>query len=315
VEGSDDDEDEFAPSEVPQRRSPSPGLATARAASDSVDELDAQASWINPWGAAALGAATLALLQASLVGIWTLTLALAVLGLVLVGLGIRDTQQQQERRRADRAWFAATGSLCAIILLVALVMPGLINHWWAIDASVPRSDANRLVAVNRDNPLDAGRELSADDWVDATTEAIRQDDVFVRVESVKLGTLSGKDGTYLQVHLRVGNCKNERTIAVEGFGANKQRPLVTDEAGRSYDFVEQRPGRPAKGGAVFSASTPAAATLGGADRKEYLLLFSSPVSRFEAVKLAVPASAWNRKGVCKLRISRAFDVAPIRKTL
>jgi len=115
------------------------------------------------------------------------------------------------------------------------------------------------------------------------------------------------------VHLRLANCKHERTIPVEGFGSDTHRPVLTDETGRSYTFLEQRPRKPAKGDPVFEASGPRAAKLSSLARQDYLLVFSPAPSKFEVLKLELPASAWGRDGVCKLRIPRPFDASVFKK--
>ncbi len=209
-------------------------------------------SWVSPWGAAAFVAGALALLQASVPGLWWLTVALAALGVLLVGQGIRATWPHP--RATDRTWLVLGGGVSGVVLLVALAAPWLLNNWWAIDTQVALSDPDAQVVVPRDVPLDKGRRPSADDWADAVTEAIRQDDLFVRVESVKSGPRPGKavpasaDGSCLMVYLRLLNCKHERTISVEGFKDTHQ-PVLTDDTGHSYAFLGQRRRRPAKGGA------------------------------------------------------------------
>jgi hypothetical protein len=271
------------------------------------DRADEQASWISPWGAAAFAVATLALLQASVLGLRWLTVGLAALGLLLLGQGIRATRNDRQSR--DRVWFTVGGGLSGVVLLAALIVPGLLNSRWAIDSAVPQTDPDAQMLVPRARPLDEGRRLAAEDWAEAETEAIRQGDLIVRVESVEVGPLPEKaDVPYLLVHLRLANCKHG-TIAAEGFGNDKQPPVLTDDAGGSYPFLEGRPRRPASGAPVFAVSAPQGATLGPLERQDYLLVFAAPPSPLPALKLEVPASAWGRNGACKIRISRLFDAS------
>jgi hypothetical protein len=200
-----------------------------------------------------------------------------------------------------------------LVLLVALAVPGLLNERWLMDAPVA-DDPEAQVLVGRDKPpLTEGRRLSAEDWAEAHTDAVRQGDVVIRVESVKVGPLPGlPDPDYLQVHLRVAICRRERTITVEGFGGDRQ-PALTDDAGHSYTFREARPRRQARGEPVFDASAPQEAALGPGsgpfplENQDYLFVFAAPPSPFASLKLEVPAAAWGRKGTCRFRISQLFD--------
>src|SRR5262249_32869334 len=99
--------------------------------------------WVNPWGLAAVGAAALALLQGTLIGIRSLTIILTVLGGVLIYLGVRSMQENRKVR--DQAWFYTAGSVNAIVLLLTLFFPGLINSWWVLDTRVAPPDPNKLV--------------------------------------------------------------------------------------------------------------------------------------------------------------------------
>jgi hypothetical protein len=305
--------DEEAGAEADVSRATAP--AAAQTSVPAADAQEDEPSWISPWGSAAFVVAALALMQGAVpvLGLWWLTVGLGVVGVLLVAQGIWTTRAAC--RTKDRVWFVLGGGLSAAALLVALVAPGLLNNRWAIDVAVPQSDPDAMVLVRRDQPLEEGKRLSAEDWADAVTEGIRQEEIFVRVESVKNGALPGKaSGSGLLVHLRLANCKHERTITIEHFNADQHKPVLTDDAGRSYAFVEARPRKVAKGEAVFAPAKAPTIDLEPLGRQEYLLVFASPPSKFEALKLEVPASAWGRKGTCKLRISKLFE-ATLRKTL
>jgi hypothetical protein len=261
-------------------------------------------SWINPWGAAAFGLATLALLQATLVGFRFLTVLLALAGSVLVGLGIRATGE--DRKTRDQVWFYISGVLNGAILILALFLPGVLNSWWALDRPAPSKDPNKLVLVPRDKTQEEGQPLGADDWADASTEAIRQDDVLVRVESVKVGPVADKGtDSRLLVHLRLANVGQGKPIPFEGFGG-KHEPKLTDESGGSFAFQEQRLRKPARGAPVFEASGPRTVEVQPMVPQDVLLIFEAP-PKTEGLRLEIPSSAWGRKGVCKLRIPALFD--------
>jgi hypothetical protein len=281
------------------------------------EEEEEDETWISPLGVGAFLTATLALLPASLpqVDLSWLSVALASLGLLLVVLGLWSTRKA--RRGKDRVWFTLGTVLNGAVLLVALAFPGLLNDWWALNTRVAKENPEALVIVARRMPdaLEEGRPLG-EDAADATSEGVRQGDVLVSVPSAKVGPVSGMGETpYLIVQLRLTNCKTERTVEVEGFGSEQNRPVLTDDAGRSYKFVEQRPGKTDRNaGLLFAPANPAAAKLepwggvtsGAGPSQDYQLLFASPPSPFQPLKLEVPASAWGRTGVCRIRISRLF---------
>jgi len=272
------------------------------------DEDISQPEWVSPWGAAAFVAATLALLQAQLLGLRLLTLGLAVLGLVLVGLGVQATQEDRETK--DRVWFYLAGAMNGVILVLALFLPGVLNTWWGLDTPVPRANLNAQVLVPRDLPLDNGTPLAATEAAEAATEGIRQEDVFVCVESVKVGPLPGtKTPSYLLVHLRLATCR-AGTFRVEGFDQGERRPVLTDESGTSYPFQEQRRRREAQGAPVFEVlSGPLPLEVKAGRYLGLLLVFTAPPSGFGPLNLELPAAVWGRKGICKFHISQPF-VAP-----
>lgn len=293
-------------------------VPSAPALPEEDETIDEGPSWISPWGTVTWIVAVLAVFQAAVLGFWWLTICLAIVGIGLLGSGIWATAGN--RRLRDWVWFALGGGLCIAVLVVSLAMPGLMNRQWAIDTAAPRVDPDAPVIVGRDMALEEGKRASADDWADALTHAIRQEDLLVRVESVKIGTLPGKgDTSYFLIHLRLANCKQLQTITVDGFQSEPNRPTLTSESGRSHAFVEQRLRKRAKGPAVFEASARAVdlstgdSLAGSGDRQDYLLVFASPPGLFEPVKLEVSASAWGRKGTCRFRIPRSFDSTVSKK--
>lgn len=264
-------------------------------------------AWINPWGLVAFLLAALALLLASIIGLRSLTILLAALGLVVVLVGIPLSWPRRQTR--DRVWLTLGGSVSGAVLGVALFASGLLNPFWAIDFPVPRNqDPNRMVVVPRDVLQDPGKPYTAGDWVDAETEAIRQYDMIVRVDSVKTGPLPDKeDRFYLQIHLRLANSGHTENIPIECFGVDKHPPALHDDSGRLYPFLDQRPRRLAAGVIVFEPPSQEVATLLPPRYLDYLLVFELPSSGFEALKLELPASAWGRQGVCRFRIAKPFE--------
>jgi hypothetical protein len=291
---------------APKIVAPAP-LPQAPATDEDVD--DAIPKWLNPWGLAAFMLAVSALLLASLTGLRILTITLSALGLAVAGLGIWTKSEDQTKGRLS---LALGGSMNGVLLLLVLFVPGVIHSRWAMDFSVPRSDPNKLAAVPRDEPRHEGKSLSPEEWVDAVKEAIRQDDVFVRVESVQIDRLADRgDNRYVLVHLRLANSGHERTIAVTGFGRDKDQPVLTDNSGRAYPFVEERPrklGR-GRGPLIFENAGSKVRELAATGFLDQLLIFEAPSAKIEAFNLEVPTSAWGRAGVCKFRCPGSFKAS------
>jgi hypothetical protein len=282
---------------------------------ESVGELPEEESsmpaWASPWGLAAFTLATVGLLSASVPGVRIHTLVLAATGLVVALLGIPATQG--ERRTKDRVWLTLGGSLSGWILLMALFTPGLLNNRWALDVAVPRADPDKQVAVPRDQLKDQGRPVTADDGADAATELVRQHDLLVSVEAVKAGRLPDKGkASFLLVQFRLANIGQE-TITFQGFDRANHQPVLTDSAGRTFVFLEQRQRQQAKGAAVFATTNSGAVPLAALNRQDCLLVFEAPSAGFKTLKLEVPAkldlpaSAWGRNGMVHFRIAGLFE--------
>ncbi len=278
---------------------------------DLEDDEEGLIGWVSPWGLAVCGVAALATVQATVLGLRFLTVGLAAVGLVLLVVGLGATRE--ERRPRDKVWLTLGGILNGAVLILTLILPGLLSEQWAIDTPVSAPDMNARVLVPHNRPLEEGKPMGEDDWADAATEAIRQEDLLVRVESVKVGALPGQGGECLLIHLRLGNCRKD-IIPLEGFSPSGHAPKLSDDAGGSYTLREVRRRRPARGEPVFEAGADRATELLADAYQDYLLAYTPPPSRFGTLKLEVPAAAWGRQGVCRLRISGLFDAPPAPKT-
>ncbi|HMF19557.1 MAG TPA: hypothetical protein VKE98_20285 [Gemmataceae bacterium] len=275
---------------------------------EDVDE--AIPNWLNPWGLAAFMLAVSALLLASLVGLRILTITLSALGLATAGLGLWTKNEGQTKGRLS---LALGGSINAVLLLLVLFVPGVVNSRWAIDFSMPASDPNKLVVVPRGEPRHEGRPISEKEWADAAKEAIRQEDVFIRVESVQIDRLADKgENKYLQIHLRLGHSGHGKSIAVSGFSRDQNPPALTDDSGRQLAFVEQRLRKNLRGRGplVFDISGPQARELTATGYLDVLLVFEAPAAKMAFLNLEMPTSAWGRMGVCRFRCPGSFS-APV----
>jgi hypothetical protein len=261
-------------------------------------------AWINPWGLAAFTLATIGLLSASLVGSRNLTLALAALGLAASVVGMATGGR--ERQPGQQMWLRAGGVLSGLLLAVTLFLPGLINHYWAMDVAVAPPDAGQHVAVPRDQQQGSGRTLTAADAADAASEMIRHDDLLVSIESVKAGSVSEGQPALALIHCRFTNIGGG-IIRFQGFDKDKRRPTLTDAFERECPFREQRKRLQARGEAVFGPPTTDGMELSATTAQGYLLVFELPPGGLTAVHLDVPASAFGRQGVYRFRIAAPFE--------
>lgn len=252
-------------------------------------------TWVNPYGAVAVALAALAVASASIVGVRMVTIVLVILGLLAVALGLVVGRAKRERK--DGVWFALGGALNGVVLLLVLFLPGLLNTLWGLDVDADEPGPQQMVAVPRLQPAAAGKRLTADDWVDATKDAIRQDKVLVRVESVKGGSRGG--GPCLQVHLQIVNNGND-VLRIAPFGEHP--PVLTDGSGRSFAFLKPLKRLYSEGPPTFEDVVEQGFELKVDNTKDYLLLFEMP-SRFDLLKLEVPASAWGHEGRCQFDVT------------
>jgi len=265
--------------------------------------------WFNPCGATALCLVASGLYTIPLVGIRSLVLATSGSGLALVVLGYVMTAGK--RQREDQVWLSCAGLLNSIVLLLVLFDPGLLNPVWAMDVAVPTPDPNRMVVVDRDRPMDAGRLVAAEVWADAVSEAVVQHDVLLRIDEVKIGPLRDKGATaFLQIQYRIGNRNHGYRLEFDEFSANRP-PVLTDEQGRGYKFVDHWTRKMGVGPPMyFEPLPPRTVLIPNTGHANYLLLFEAPRVPMPPMKLVLSATAWGRQGECRFRIVKEF-VAPI----
>jgi hypothetical protein len=248
--------------------------------------------------------AAVALMAGAFFGLRTVTLGASALGLValLLGAGARGMSG------ADRAWSGVGGILCALVLGVTLLAPGFINLRWTMEKEVLPPDPNEMEIVDRDWPKKKGRAPEPNEWADATREAFKQDDVLVRIDSMKTGPLPDRGGKFVLVHWRLGHPGHG--VGLKFYGFTQEKPAVlTDEAGNSYPFVEQRLRNLLKGPpAYFEPWQPRELRVPPLRFSDFLLVFAGSPPASMPLKLEMPAAAWGRKGVCRLRIPGPFEI-------
>jgi hypothetical protein len=189
-----------------------------------------------------------------------------------------------------------------LILLLIWFAPGFLNSRWAIDKAVPKPDPNLLAVVSRNKAMEKGRPLAADETVDAATEGIRQDDVVVLIDSVKIGAVDGKGRSpYLLVQFRVVNSGQGESISLEGF--TEHPPVLSDSAGQTFAFIEERLKQIKDKHVVFvDWSGRQSVEIAPRDHQDVMLIFEVP-SKADALQLQISSAAWGRQGICRFRIT------------
>jgi hypothetical protein len=260
--------------------------------------------WFSHWGMASVFMASISLFQAYIVGMQSLTVILSFIGLVVTYLGFRSTRG--ERRPADWVWLSVGGVLNCTVGILTLVAPGSLNKWWALNEEVILSDIDERIAVPRDHSSDAGRQLKPDEWADAATEAIRQHQIFIRIESAKVGSSAGT-GSGLLIHLRLLNMGHGDAINFQGFSGGGHEPVLKDDSGQSYPLQEHKVRKASRGAPVFESFTAGQVELPMSTPLDQLLVFAYPAAQIKALNLEIPSSAWGMKGMCKFRIDGSMD--------
>jgi len=247
-------------------------------------------SRISPFGLAAAFLASSAVAVASMSSTRSITFALALAGVVIGVIGLIAASR--------RASTAIGGLLCAAVLAVAWWSPAVLNPLWTSAAPSP-SDPNELVVTLRTKARGPGRPLQPNEWVDGAKEGLRQDDLFIQLQSVKADRLPDKGSTeFLLVNLRLDQLRDGRSMRFERFVKGKHDPKLTDDTGREYAFLGDRVRKsPSKLDRLFLV--------------DQYLIFELP-GKVQHLNLELPASAWGRAGVCRFRIDEIErEAAPV----
>jgi putative heme-binding domain-containing protein len=245
-------------------------------------------NWLSLLGLAALAMAAVAVVLAVLVGVRWLTILSASVGLVLVLAGAWKNRQRAQLSKVGTLILG--GTLCATVVVLSLFTPGVLNSFWAMDGQLTEPDPDRLVVVPREQPRDEGRPFEEHDWVDSASECIRQDDLFVHVESAKIGQLPERgQAHFLLVHYHIVQFRPGRETRFERYHPGQVTPTLTDESGQLIQFVAERVKKPPSKFDVLL-------------KVDHLLIFEQPPPGIHTLKLELPASAWGRAGSCRFRI-------------
>ena len=161
-----------------------------------------------------------------------------------------------------------------------------------MNVPAPESDPNRQLVVSLEAAeTDKGRPLAEQEWVDIAKEGIRQDDLFIRIESAKTGRLPERGtASFLLVHFRIDAARQGRKITYQRYLPGQNEPKLTDNSGRSYAFLGDR---------IRKTPTKFHLML----KVDQILVFEPPAEGVEFLKLELPASASAQVGVCRFRIA------------
>jgi hypothetical protein len=254
-------------------------------------------NWINAWGVLAFFFAALALLVAAFALARFLSISLAVVGLATGLAGV--LAQREEWHLKDSVWLALGGGGSGLLLLLALFAPSWLSVRWGMDFDVPETDRNKQMLVSRDNRTEV-KELLSGDRVDAETNAIRQGDIFVRVESAVVERPSEKEQPALVITLHIANVGQLYNVAYHGQASGKHPAVVRDSRGKELqrrDWAAKDKKKPHPLGEVSILPT---------HEVKDLVVCETPWSGTAQLELDLPAAAWGREGVCRFTISTSF---------
>ena len=261
-----------------------------------------------PFGVISLLLGVMAWILAEILGIRSLTIAMAGIGIALVLVNV--VLRVVTRRTRGVVWDGVGATGCTIILSLALFAPAWLNAFWAMDTVVPVNDANKFELIARDQPKGAGRPMAEDEYCDVMMDAVRQDEIVIRVEYLRNLPLPDKGPElYALIHLQFTHIGSANKVPISWSDKDK-KPALMDESGRSYAFIEQRSRKEMKVGEVIFEPTIQQNELLPKSRLDQLLVFEAP-AKMEGLKLHLPASAWGRQGVCKLRIEKVFEASQL----
>ncbi len=192
--------------------------------------------------------------------------------------------------------------LCLLLLLFAGRWPGSL-------ASTP----SHLIISLKQGGMVARQPAGAEDWVDASTNAVRHGDVRVDVASVQIGPVDLKLNTavtasserYLTIRLRVSNegVLFQQTPyepwADRADSPSKNPPVLTDSQGHTYAQKTFEAGRKVVGRADGDILNP------GHQVRE-VLVYPVPARDVDYLQLMLPASAFGLTGEFRFQIPRSM---------
>jgi hypothetical protein len=252
-------------------------------------------------------AGSLALLAFSIPGMDLLTIPLAGVG-TLLGLVAVMIAANEDRGRL----LAYTGAgVSAATLIVAWIFPQLIDPTRDRRVALPPVDLHKKVAIPFSGQGTEVKDLKEQDWADADKGVVEFGEVWLRLTSVNLEQvehrLDGKSAftndKLLVIRVQLANNGVTRKIDYQSWadttdGPAIHTPILKDSTGREY---RQKPLGPA--GAV-----PGQIRQGFMFPSKWVddvLIFETP-SRFDYLRLELPAAAFGGNGTVRLQIPRGM---------
>jgi hypothetical protein len=252
--------------------------------------------WVNAGGAIALFLASLGLLGAAFTLPRLATVALAGLG-VLVGLAGAVAARAQWQLK-DTVWLCLGAGGNGVLLILALFLPGWLNARWGMDFAVPEPDLNKQIMISRDNQSEV-KEVTGGERVNAESNAIRQGDMLIRVESAAIDRVQGVDQPLLLISLTIASVGHLHTVTYNGQARGGQGAVVRDSRGKEL------PRRDLGAQAKKAGQAGTVVVLPTHEVKDVLAV-EAPWSGTAYVELDLPASAWGRTGVCQFTLPATF---------
>jgi hypothetical protein len=289
-----------APAPAGDKAAPPPEEEPADADPDAVRRRLLGLSLVAPF----LGVAAVAC--ASSLALCGLVLPLSVAGLLA---GLAAAALARFRYRMAPLLPAAGGALSGLVLLAALLFPGLLGPAYGVSRQEEAPDTKTTYAValtGTAEPVAVGDS----DWVDAGGCAVQQGGLRVQVVGASVGPVQMPGAAtkytkekYLLVRLRV-----QRPEATQEFADAERprapsadagsRPRLTDDAGKEYEPRQPAGAGPA-GGVRGSVVFPVAVV-------EEALLFDPPGTAVRYLRLELPAAAWGGRGTFRFTIPRSM---------
>lgn len=254
--------------------------------------------WINAWGVFAFSLAALAMLLGAFALPRWLALCFIGLGLLLGLIGLGMPREQWKLK--DGIWLALGGGGCGVLLLIGLLRPGWLSERWPRDFEVPEPDADKQIMVSRHNASEV-KELQGNDRVDATTYAIRQGDILVRIERAEVKQVAPNGPPVLFIVLRIANAGPLHMFTYRGQAGGQQGAVARDSRGVELQRRELEAESKKRGQIGTVVLLPL-------HEVTDLLAVVPPWPGSARVEVDLPSAAWGREGVCRFTIPSAFIV-------
>lgn len=205
-------------------------------------------------------------------------------------------------RRSNVVLPFLTSILCLLVLL-------FVGSWPSAFSSAP---SLMTISLKQGGRV-ARQAASADDWIDASANAVKRGDVRVDIVSVQVGPVDLKQNSavtasterYLTIRVRVSNegVLFQQTPyepwADRASSPSKNPPVLTDNQGRTYNQKTFEAGRKVVGRADGDILNP------GHQVKE-VLVYPVPPRDVEYLQLMLPASAFGLTGEFRFQIPRSM---------